>query len=61
MLGVEVDEWLWIVRVDPDLAEDAHVDGAHELLSQDVETVSYSVKSPVSFALFSSGHWDWEW
>lgn len=44
VLSVEVNEWLWMVRVGPDLAKDAHVDGAHELLPQDVEAVCYSVK-----------------
>lgn len=39
VLRVEIDEWLWGVWVEPDLAEDAHVDGAHELLPENVEAV----------------------
>ena len=39
MLRVEVDERLWVIRVEPDLTEDADVGSTHELLPQDVETV----------------------
>lgn len=39
MLGVEVYEWLGMVRIYPELTEDANVYGAHELLAYDIETV----------------------
>lgn len=39
VLCVEVDKWLGVVRVYPELPEDADVDGAHQLLAQDIEAV----------------------
>lgn len=39
VLGVEVDEWLGMVGVYPELTEDANVDGTHELLAYDIEAV----------------------
>lgn len=41
VLGVEVDEWLRMVGVYPELTENANVDGAHELLAYDIEAVCY--------------------
>lgn len=44
VLGVEVDVCFWSVRhgwLEPDLTHDADVDGAHELLPDDVEAVRY--------------------
>lgn len=41
VLRVEVDEWLWGIWVEPDLAEDTHVDSTHELLPEDVEAVCF--------------------
>lgn len=42
VLGVEVDEWLGMVGVYPELTEDANVDGTHELLAYDIEAVCYA-------------------
>jgi hypothetical protein len=39
MQRVEIREWLWFQGIPPNLAENADVDGAHELLAEDVETV----------------------
>lgn len=39
VLRVEVHKWFRMVRVQPDLAEDAHVDVAHELLTDNIEAV----------------------
>lgn len=39
VLSVEVDKWLGMVGVYPELTEDANIDGAHELLADDVEAV----------------------
>lgn len=45
VLGVEIDKGVWRVFARycvPHLAEDADIDGAHQLLSNDVEAVSYT-------------------
>lgn len=39
MLCVEIHVRLWVIGMDPNLAQDSSVNGAHELLSQDVQTV----------------------
>jgi hypothetical protein len=39
VLGIEVDEWLGMVGVYPELTEDANIHGAHELLPYDIEAV----------------------
>lgn len=39
MAGVEVDEWLWVLGIDPDLAYNAGVYRAHELLAEDIYTL----------------------
>lgn len=41
VLSVEVDEGLRVIGVDPNLTQDSHVHGAHQLLADDIETVSY--------------------
>lgn len=41
MLCVEVHVRLWVIGMDPNLAQDSSVNGAHELLSQDVQTVGH--------------------
>ena len=43
VLGVEVNEWLGMVGVYPELTEDTNVDGAHELLAYDIEAVRYAL------------------
>lgn len=42
VLGIEVDEWLGMVGVYPELTEDANIHGAHELLPYDIEAVCYT-------------------
>ena len=37
---VEVDVCLGLLQVPPDLAEDASIDGTHELLPNDIKTMS---------------------
>lgn len=39
VLCVEVDKWLRMLWKQPNLAEDADINCAHELLSEDVKTV----------------------
>ena len=43
VLSVEVWESLWVVLVPPDLTEQANVNSAHQLLSKDVQTVSWAM------------------
>ena len=47
--GIEIDVCLWGRGIPPHLAEDADVDGTHQLLAENVEAVSWpesvSVKS----------------
>jgi hypothetical protein len=38
---VEIDERFWFLREDPDLAEHSRVNGAHELLAENIEAVGY--------------------
>ena len=39
VLRVEVNEWLGMVRVNPDLAQDSDINTAHQLLTENIETV----------------------
>ena len=41
VLGVEVHKRVWITSINPDRAENARVDGAHQALADNVETVCY--------------------
>lgn len=40
VITFEIYVGLWAFRVDPDLANYTGVDGAHELLSKNIETIS---------------------
>lgn len=38
MASAEINKWLWVVRVYPDLAQDSSVNCTHQLLAESVET-----------------------